>query len=119
MPSESFGRPGSRAPHLWLERDGKPVSTLDLFGPNYTLLAAPDGARWAEAAKQFRVPALDALVVGREVRDPERVFAETYGLSSTGATLVRPDGFVGWRAKSLSADPGKTLKDAMEALLMR
>jgi FAD binding domain len=22
LPSESFGRPGSRAPHLWIERDG-------------------------------------------------------------------------------------------------
>jgi 2-polyprenyl-6-methoxyphenol hydroxylase-like FAD-dependent oxidoreductase len=119
LPSESFGRPGSRAPHLWLERDGKQVSTLDLFGTNYTLLTAPDGAAWAEAAKQFRAPGIDALVVGREVRDPDHAFAEAFGLSSNGAALVRPDGFVGWRAKALTADPKKALVEVMEALLMR
>src|SRR5262245_6780893 len=26
-PRASFGRPGSRAPHLWLEQDGRPIST--------------------------------------------------------------------------------------------
>ena len=31
-PRETFGRPGSRAPHLWIQKDGKRVSTLDLFG---------------------------------------------------------------------------------------
>lgn len=62
-----------------------------------TLLAAPDGAAWIDAAKRFRGP----------------------GMSSTGAVLVRPDGFVGWRAKSLAAEPRKALNDAMEALLMQ
>ena len=43
-PLETFGRPGSRAPHLWIEKDSKRVSTLDLFGPGFTLLAATEGA---------------------------------------------------------------------------
>ena len=31
-PRESKGRPGSRAPHLWIEQGGQRISTLDLFG---------------------------------------------------------------------------------------
>src|SRR5205814_10184531 len=31
-PRESRGRPGSRAPHVFLERAGERLSTLDLFG---------------------------------------------------------------------------------------
>ena len=30
-PSESRGRPGSRAPHVWIEKQGHRISTLDLF----------------------------------------------------------------------------------------
>jgi 2-polyprenyl-6-methoxyphenol hydroxylase-like FAD-dependent oxidoreductase len=119
LPSDSFGRPGSRAPHLWVERNGTHVSTLDLFGTNYTLLAAPDGAAWAEAASRLKNPSIDAYLVGRDVTDPERKFAEAYGLSSTGASLVRPDGFVAWRSKNAVADPAKTLAEVMTTLLMR
>ncbi len=119
LPSESFGRPGSRAPHLWVERAGRRVSTLDLFGPNFTLLAAPDGGAWAEAAKQLTSPSIDAYVVGRDVIDPERKFAEAFGLTSSGAALVRPDGFVAWRAMGAAADPASILSDAMRTLLMR
>src|SRR6266851_8037864 len=31
-------RPGSRAPHLWLEGERGRASMLDLFGPHFTLL---------------------------------------------------------------------------------
>jgi 2-polyprenyl-6-methoxyphenol hydroxylase-like FAD-dependent oxidoreductase len=117
MPTESLGRPGSRATHLWVERNGQRVSTLDLFGTNFTLLAAHDGGAWAEAAK--KVGGIDSFVVGRDVTDPERRFAETYGLSSTGASLVRPDGFIAWRAKSAGDNPAKILSDTMRSLLMR
>ncbi|HEY5207833.1 MAG TPA: FAD-dependent monooxygenase [Stellaceae bacterium] len=119
LPSESFGRPGSRAPHLWVERDGQRVSTLDLFGTNFTLLAAPDGGAWAAAASRLSNPPVDAFVVGRDVTDPGRQFAEAYGLSSTGPVLVRPDGFVAWRAKDAAADPDQALSAAMRTLLMR
>ncbi len=38
-PRESRGRPGSRAPHVALDRAGTPLSTLDLFGTAFVLLA--------------------------------------------------------------------------------
>jgi 2-polyprenyl-6-methoxyphenol hydroxylase-like FAD-dependent oxidoreductase len=120
LPSQSFGRPGSRAPHLWVERDGARVSTLDLLGTNYTLMAAPEGGVWAAAAKEFADPAVDAILMDRDISDPEHQFAAAFGLSPTGAALIRPDGFVAWRAHSTAGEPpAKRLADAMAALLMR
>lgn len=36
-------RPGSRAPHVWLERNGERLSTTDLFDRAFVLLAGPAG----------------------------------------------------------------------------
>ncbi len=49
-PRESHGAPGTRAPHLWLDRDGERISTLDLAGPGFVLLAGPDAELWTQAA---------------------------------------------------------------------
>ena len=97
-PRETMGRPGSRAPHLWIEKDGKRVSTLDLFGTGFTLLAATEGAAWGAAARDAAEAAgglmLETYTFGQELRDPENGFAAAYGITTTGAVLVRPDGFV-------------------------
>jgi putative polyketide hydroxylase len=123
-PRQSLGRPGSRAPHLWLERDGQRVSTIDLFGRSFALLAGPEGAPWNEAARAAAraVPGLRLeahLVGGEHLRDPEGQFTAAYGVSASGASLVRPDGFVAWRARSLPADPAGALSGVLGALLMR
>ena len=111
-PRESCGRPGSRAPHLWIERDRKKVSTLDLFGRAFVLLTPPGGEAWIPAARNAAgdVPGLelDAHIIedGR--------FAPAYGLTDTGATLVRPDGFVAWRSKSIQNDPAAAITDVLK-----
>jgi aklavinone 12-hydroxylase len=84
-PAELDGRPGTRAPHVVLA-DNR--STLDLFGSEFVVLRpAGDGVDdWApEGARSYVVDADD--------------FADAYGLSPGGATLVRPDGVVAWRAR--------------------
>ena len=108
-PRRSLGRPGSRAPHVWLERDGRRLSTLDLCGRGLVLLAAPEGEGWCAAARDAaqRFPGLPLEIdrVGDgALLDPDGAFAAAYGLRAAGATLVRPDGFVAWRASS--AAPG-------------
>jgi 2-polyprenyl-6-methoxyphenol hydroxylase-like FAD-dependent oxidoreductase len=79
------GRPGTRAPHLVLA-DGR--STLDLFGSQFVVLRpAGDGVDdWAPPGAASHV--IDA--------EP---FAEVYGLSAGGVTLVRPDGVIAWRSR--------------------
>jgi 2-polyprenyl-6-methoxyphenol hydroxylase-like FAD-dependent oxidoreductase len=118
-PRESLGRPGSRAPHLWIEHRGQRMSTLDLFGNGFVVLTLPAGEGWAEAAriaaKTFNRLALDAHVMP----DASGQLATAYGLGESGASLVRPDGFVAWRATSLVSDPGRTLRDVLTRLLMR
>src|SRR4051794_14912063 len=79
------GRPGTRAPHVVLA-DGR--STLDLFGSQFVVLRpAGDGVDdWAPPGALSHV--IDA-----------ESFAENYGLSTGGATLVRPDGVIAWRSR--------------------
>jgi 2-polyprenyl-6-methoxyphenol hydroxylase-like FAD-dependent oxidoreductase len=122
-PRESKGRPGSRAPHVALQRAGVPLSTLDLFGTTVVLLAGPAGRPWhdaaARAAQALDVP-LDAyLVGGDELRDPGGAFADAYGISAAGAVLVRPDGFVAWRARDATGASDAAVRDVLHTLLLR
>ena len=120
-PRQTFGRPGSRAPHIWLERDGRPISTIDLTGESFVLLAGSEGGAWRGAAqvaeKQLGVR-VATYQVGADLRDPGGVFAAAYGLSSSGAALIRPDGFVAWRARSAPDDPARAITSALRAILM-
>ena len=119
LPSESVGRPGSRAPHLWIERECRRISTLDLFGTNFTLLAPAGGEAWATAARAMREPAIDAYVFGRDLLDPDHRFAESFGITPSGAALVRPDGFVAWRAKRMSDAANEALGAVLNKVLIR
>jgi 2-polyprenyl-6-methoxyphenol hydroxylase-like FAD-dependent oxidoreductase len=127
-PRRTRAVPGSRAPHLWLERDGRRRSTLDLFGRGFVLLAAPDGAAWCDAAPAAVAAAavsgirLRAYCVGRDelaVPDEPFTFTEAYDVSRTGAVLVRPDGFVAWRARAASSHPAEILAAALRTALLR
>lgn len=122
-PQASAGRPGSRAAHLWMEKDGRRLSTLDLFGKGFVLLAAADGGGWITAAQDavgdFGGLPFSAYRCGGELADPSGQFAAAYGVTATGAALIRPDGFVGWRAQSLPADPASALRQALASLLAK
>jgi putative polyketide hydroxylase len=119
-PRTPTGRPGLRAPHIWLERDGSRVSTLDLCAGSFTLLAGADGASWAAAAETVAVEVGVDLRVHRMddgVQDPEKRFPEAYGISASGASLVRPDGFVAWRAGEPSTQPERELSRVLRGVL--
>ena len=108
-PRESHGRPGTRAPHVWLERRGERISTLDLFGERFVLLAGADAASWCESAQvvgeQAKLP-IDVHRVGSsDLGDPDGAFPGAYGVTSRDALLVRPDGFVAWRSKTAAGSP--------------
>lgn len=114
--------PGRRAPHVWLEREGRRLSSLDLFGGGFALLTAGASEVWRAAAP------LEALYGGYDVEvfpigadgdyaDSELRFESIYGVSPGGAVLVRPDGVVGWRSSSLPDDPRAALAGTMAAIL--
>jgi putative polyketide hydroxylase len=115
-------RPGARAPHVWLERDGTRLSTLDLFGDGFVLLAGADGAAWRDAARldvrEFAAP-VAAYTVGTtgDLGDPGKHWPDVYGVGAAGAVLVRPDGHVGWRSSAATNDPRGVLARSLSRLL--
>ncbi len=104
---ELRGQPGTRLPHAWVA-DG--VSTLDLLGPGFTVLAGDE--RW-RAAVTSASAALGILLTMHCVGDA------IAGLPPEGALLVRPDDFVGWRCDEFPGDPESELRQALSAILCR
>jgi 2-polyprenyl-6-methoxyphenol hydroxylase-like FAD-dependent oxidoreductase len=102
-PHEPTGRPGTRAPHV--ELDGG--STLDLFGRGFVVLSPSDA--WRPAAEAASVDA-------HRIEAP--AFAEAYGTGEEGAVLVRPDGFIAWRARRAPDGP-EELATALAHILDR
>jgi 2-polyprenyl-6-methoxyphenol hydroxylase-like FAD-dependent oxidoreductase len=122
-PKTTCGLPGSRAPHIWLERNGKRISSLDLFGNGFVLVAGSQGEAWRAAAQQaaVRIPGLpfEIIVNGKDVIDRDQRLEHAFGIAPDGAILVRPDGFVGWRAKSKASDAQAAIGAALQQLLAR
>jgi FAD binding domain/Aromatic-ring hydroxylase, C-terminal len=121
-PHKTCGRPGARAPHVWLQRDGKRLSTIDLSGTSFVLLAGPEGEAWCRAARSasehLRGIKLESHCVGGvDLGDPDGTFLQAYGLPAAGAALMRPDGFVAWRAKSVPGDPEGAIAGALRSIL--
>jgi putative polyketide hydroxylase len=54
-PHTPSGRPGSRAAHLLVERQGRRLSTIDICNGQWVLLAGPGGGSWLEAAGQSKL----------------------------------------------------------------
>ncbi|MER5274897.1 FAD-dependent monooxygenase [Streptomyces sp. NPDC002809] len=121
------GEPGSRAPHLWVRRAGERISTLDLYERSFVLLTDAADVAWRQAASRVgdRLGArLDAFGIGTGPGgdlEPEAGadWAEAHGTGAGGAVLVRPDGFVAWRATSGVEDAEAALHEVMVALLHR
>ena len=111
-------RPGARAPHLWLERDGQRISTLDLYGDRFVLLAGAERASaWLQAARQA-FPEVKPVVIGDTVIDVEGKWGDLYGVAD-GAVLIRPDGHVAWRSRHAVDDPAQALQAAVDRILCR
>ncbi|MEV8567270.1 FAD-dependent monooxygenase [Streptomyces sp. NPDC051322] len=121
------GDPGSRAPHLWVSRYGVRRSTLDLYERSFVLLTDVGEEAWRSAAKRvtdrLSVP-LDVYAVGAGagadlVTEGGTDWAEAHGTTAAGAVLVRPDGFVAWRAPAGVTDHEAVLAEVLGTLLSR
>ncbi|AZM63781.1 FAD-dependent monooxygenase [Streptomyces sp. WAC 01438] len=116
------GEPGTRAPHLWLDRAGTRISTLDLYERSLVLLSGEDGA-WHEAAGRLSLP-VESYRVG-EGPDADLTpeagtdWTGAHGITRDGAVLIRPDGFVAWRCTQRPADAETALREAVTTLLCR
>jgi putative polyketide hydroxylase len=110
------GRPGRRAPHVWIRTGGKRESTIDLFGRGFVLLTGPNGLEYvgvmASTASGLGVP-----IHGVPVLQPEWQVA--YGVATDGAVLVGPDEHVGKRAPSTHGLTPRQVQSVFSRLLCR
>ena len=107
-------RSGQRAPHAWVDVQGRRLSTIDLFDGKLTLLISAAGSVWRTAADTLPAgPPLQVLVIGTELSDPTGALTERYGLAGGGAVLVRPDGYVAWNAEAAESNADDTLRRAV------
>lgn len=113
---ELRAQPGTRVPHAWVGRDGKQVSTLDLLGRDFTVLTGDDG-QWSSAAAAVSA-ALGVPIMVQRI-DADGAWAAATGLAPSGALVVRPDDFVGWRTDELPDDPEAQLHQVLSAILAR
>ncbi len=103
-PEDWAGQPGTRAPYALL-KDGR--STLDLFQEGWVVVATDQ--TWGQAA------ATAGERLGIEVQfhrvDPEVL--PLFGVGRSGASVIRPDGYVGCRADDLPLDASSLLTQAV------
>lgn len=102
-------RPGHRAPHVWVTPG---VSTLDTFGPGFTLLVIGHTSDAADtiiaAANQRHMPLTIVSII-----EPDTV-AAMHAAYEHAFVLVRPDGHVTWRGDRID-NPGDILDIARGA----
>lgn len=123
-PEELTGLPGTHVPHLWVQRHGQRISTLDLLDGRFVLLVGPAGTPWQKAAPGVAGSLEIDLVAYRlgadgDLLDPEDGWQTKLGMPAEGAVLVRPDGFVAWRTNTLPTDPARRLEQAISTVLCR
>ncbi|RAS76991.1 hypothetical protein [Priestia endophytica] len=119
---ELEGQPGTRAPHMWLKYQDKYISTLDLIGENFVLLTGEDNRCWRTAAEDVASHLgifINVYGISSEsdLVECEGNWEAVYNVSSQGAVLIRPDGFVAWRTKERILNPNVILKQVMTTIL--
>ncbi|MGY4385880.1 putative polyketide hydroxylase [Pedobacter sp. UYP24] len=117
-PDEWAGQPGTRAPHLWVTANKKTISTLSYFQKGWVLLSGDD--QWQQAANDAGKStgiSLKFLKLGKDfTAENEQAFLAAFGITSLGASLIRPDGFIAWRSLDMPISSSEILKDTLADL---
>ncbi|HZR43125.1 MAG TPA: hypothetical protein VFB12_23605, partial [Ktedonobacteraceae bacterium] len=108
----------------FLEHAGQQFSTIDLYSRSFVLLTGTEGNVWCAAARTVSERmglVLDAYRVGKggDYSDSKGNFLTTYGITSAGAVLIRPDGFMAWRSRDAVENAEGTLEQTLSVLLFR
>ena len=123
--SQATTWPGAHLPHVWLEKNRKQVSTLDVCGKGrFTLLTSIGGDVWKPAAAEAKAKlAIDLDVVtigpGCDYEDHFGEWARVREIEDNGCLVVRPDMFVGFRARTATDSAAADLMAALTQILGR
>jgi 2-polyprenyl-6-methoxyphenol hydroxylase-like FAD-dependent oxidoreductase len=105
-------RPGHRFPHVWVDAAQR-ESTIDWFDTHFVLVTGPKAHGWREAGATLAAQIKAPLQI-KTLQAPNR--ERGIFMSASGAVLVRPDGYVAWRAPNASKQPLETLRELMRTL---
>jgi 2,4-dichlorophenol 6-monooxygenase len=114
--------PGARLPHVWLQKHGHSISTLDLAGSGrFVVITGIGGEGWIEAARKaaaYHQIAIEGFVIGpgRDFTDLYGEWAEAREIAESGCLLVRPDAHVGWRAAEAGDEENRLLRAVAQIL---
>jgi len=121
---EPSTRPGHPLPHAWVERQGDRIPLGSLVeGGYFVLIAGEQGQAWVEAAEKLAAEKGIPLRAGRvgvldsDYVDVRCAWLKNRGISSTGAVLVRPDRYIGFRSLGAADDPLAALTAAFGQIL--
>lgn len=103
--------PGSRAPHAPVNAPSGQASLHDFFGNTFTLLIGKDAPPGWPAEDRL----LRKFKNGRDFEAPE--FETLYGITNSGAVLVRPDGIVAARWYAAPENPSEMVLGALDQIL--
>jgi hypothetical protein len=119
-PRESRALPGTRAPHVRVKLGGKDISTLDLYDGRLVLLAGAKAHEWCDGAAAAATRSGLALRICRpgsdDLEDSEARVCESHGIEPDGCVLVRPDGFVAWRASTAQGASAQAFAEILARL---
>jgi len=133
-PATSPALPGSMAHHVLITLDNddsthEPRPIADLLGQTFVLILASSAASWCRASETLSSGSakhLPPVRVHRLEKETDSAFCAKYAISTSGAVLIRPDGFVAWSASEDAVlgfgamgvpEPSKTLLAVMERIL--
>ena len=120
-PYTPSGTAGSRFSHAILEDlgSGKRISTLDLIKQNFVLIATEDDSPWVVAAKELKFK-IDTHILHENSRpycDFTGEWSKKAKVGLAESLLVRPDGFIAWKAENIHAGHKEILQGVLQKLL--
>ncbi|KAL2818703.1 FAD binding domain-containing protein [Aspergillus cavernicola] len=110
-PDEWNGRPGSHIPHFWVK---KHESVLDIIGRTWALITISEEWEPVVAAvnQTLSVQVRHVKISADALLDGDH-FQRMMGLSNTGASLVRPDGYIAWRTVDMPCEAVDIFHEAL------
>ncbi|WP_447502002.1 aromatic-ring hydroxylase C-terminal domain-containing protein, partial [Acinetobacter pittii] len=114
--------PGHKLPHLWLVKNYKKISTLDLIGNGkFTLFCWLQGDKWKCAVDKLNNQLnLDIKVIQvgpkRDVEDSYGELSRSWGNDENACIMIRPDGYIAWQSNKIESAENE-LHKAMSSIL--
>src|SRR5262249_39147389 len=85
-----------------------------------SLITGAKGQEWKKIAEsvgnKFGL-GLQCHLIGGEIVDVEGTFKDRFGITDNGAVLVRPDGFIAWRAAEMRPCAIEDLRNALTSII--